>query len=166
METNEKAESVSAAPVLAEPVAAAPDSTASRPAVSGSMGSAQKAGAPIPAKQASPIPPAAPQPVPAAAVTEEGFVPSNKSKYEPISTKGYIGIWLLMMIPVVNLLLLIVWACGGCRKINKRNFARSMLIVGAVSMVIGGIMAFVFRSAWSDYAIPFASSYGSYSIES
>ena len=41
------------------------------------------------------------------------------SKYEPITTGGYIGIFLLMLLPLINLILLIIWACGGCQKVNK-----------------------------------------------
>ena len=58
-------------------------------------------------------------------------------KEEPISTMGYFGIMFLLMIPALNLLLLIIWACGGCRKRNKRNFARATLLW----FVIGGILS-------------------------
>jgi hypothetical protein len=56
---------------------------------------------------------------------------------EPVSTGGYFGILFLLMIPALNLLLLIVWACGGCRKVNKRNLARAFLLW----FVIGGILS-------------------------
>lgn len=77
--------------------------------------------------------------------------PGHDSKYEPITTKGYIGIALLMAIPVVGIILAIIWACGGCRKINKRNFARAMLImmlIGLIiSLIIGGIAGFAAKRA-------------------
>ena len=60
----------------------------------------------------------------------------QNSKYAPITTGGYIGIFFLMLIPVVNLILLIVWACGGCKKVNKRNFARAALILCLIFFVI------------------------------
>ena len=68
------------------------------------------------------------------------------SKYEPITTGGYIGIMLLMMLPIVNLILLLVWACGGCRKVNKTNFARAMLIIMLISAVLSGIIFLIFGS--------------------
>ncbi|MBQ2896115.1 MAG: zinc ribbon domain-containing protein, partial [Oscillospiraceae bacterium] len=64
-----------------------------------------------------------------------GDVPPPKgSKYEPITTKGFIGIMLLMCIPVVGQILMIIWALGGCRKINKRNLARASLIMMVVAL--------------------------------
>lgn len=68
------------------------------------------------------------------------------SKYEPITTGGFIGIMLLMMLPIVNFILLLVWACGGCRKVNKTNFARAMLIIMLISAVLSGIIFLIFGS--------------------
>ena len=49
-------------------------------------------------------------------------IPSKGSKYDPITTGGYIGIMLLMCIPVVGLILMIVWAFGGaCLKLLQGN---------------------------------------------
>ena len=56
---------------------------------------------------------------------------------EPISTGDYIGIFLLMMIPLVNLICLIVWACGGCKKVNKRNLSRAMLVLMLIGIGLG-----------------------------
>ncbi len=67
--------------------------------------------------------------------------PAAQSKYAPIRTGGYLGIMLLMLIPVVNIILLILWALGSCQKVNKRSFARATLIFGviiiALSLVAG-----------------------------
>jgi hypothetical protein len=56
---------------------------------------------------------------------------------EPVSTGGWVWILFALMIPLLNLLLLLIWACGGCRKASKRNFARAVLLW----TVIGGILA-------------------------
>ncbi|MDY4977170.1 MAG: zinc ribbon domain-containing protein [Clostridia bacterium] len=53
----------------------------------------------------------------------------DDSPYEPITAWGYIGILVLMAIPVIGWLFAIVWACGGCRKLNKRNLARGYLMI-------------------------------------
>ena len=82
-----------------------------------------------------------PMPVPVCtAPVPEG--PQPGSKYELISTGGLIGIMLLMCIPVIGLLLVIIWACGGCRKLQKRNLARAALIMMAVSLVISLLLGF------------------------
>ena len=84
-------------------------------------------------------------------VYEDYDAPAPGSKYAPISTWGYIGISLLACIPIVGFILLIVWAFGGCRKINKRNFARAMLIMMAIglvfSLISGCAMKMVFDKA-------------------
>ncbi len=95
-----------------------------------------------------------PQTITALPIVEKDAAPSRESKYEPISTLGFIGIWILMAIPLLNLILLIVWATGGCRKINKRNFARSMLIVWAITLVLGVVLTLVFKDALGSFITP------------
>lgn len=70
---------------------------------------------------------------------------SPGSKYEPITTGGYIGIFLLMLLPLINLILLIIWPCGGCQKVNKANFARAMLIMMIIGSVLSLLMFFAVR---------------------
>lgn len=75
--------------------------------------------------------------------------PPAGSRYAPVTTGGFIGIFLLMLIPVVNFILLIVWACGGCRKVNKTNLARAMLVLmllGAALALLVGLVAGLFFS--------------------
>ena len=71
--------------------------------------------------------------------------PPYKSKYEPITAGGYVGIALLMAIPGIGLLLTIIWALGGCRKVNKRNLARAALVLLLFSVLISLIAALIFR---------------------
>ena len=72
--------------------------------------------------------------------------PPPGSKYEPITTGGFIGIMLLMCIPVVGQILMIVWACGGCRKVNKRSLARASLIMMVVMLVISFLIGLALKS--------------------
>ena len=90
----------------------------------------------IPQPQQTPVPVSPP-------VAGGDAAPAKGSKYEPISTGGFIGIMLLMCIPIVGQVLTIVWACGGCRKVNKRNMARAMLVFLIISIVLGVILYFV-----------------------
>ncbi|MBQ2816861.1 MAG: zinc ribbon domain-containing protein [Clostridia bacterium] len=71
------------------------------------------------------------------------------TKYEPITTGGYIGIMLLMCIPIVGFVLMIVWAVGGCQKVNKRNLARASLIMTAIGLIISLIIGLAVRSVFN-----------------
>ena len=59
---------------------------------------------------------------------------------EPISTGAYIGIFFLLMLPVINIILLIIWACGGCNKKNKTNLSRALLVWMLIGALIAGII--------------------------
>lgn len=76
-------------------------------------------------------PPAQTVPPQAAPVPQQPVyaVPVTGRQEEPISTGEYIGIFLLMIVPIVNLICHLIWACGGCKKVNKRNLARAMLVL-------------------------------------
>lgn len=71
-------------------------------------------------------------------------VPGEDSPYQPISVWGYVGIMLLMCVPCVGLVFLIVWACGGCRKVNKKNFARAALIITLISTLLSVVFGILF----------------------
>jgi len=131
----------------------------------GAPGAAAPQPAPAPAPQAAPQPasapapqavpvyvqaPAAVMPAPAAQPAGAGgdVPPPKGSKYEPISTGGFIGIMLLMCIPIVGQILMIVWACGGCRKVNKRSLARASLIMMVVMLIIGFLISLAVKTLW------------------
>ena len=112
-----------------------------------------------PPQQAAPVyvqAPAAVMPPPAAqpayqpayqpAAVGGDMPPPKGSKYEPISTGGFIGIMLLMCIPIVGQILMIVWACGGCRKVNKRSLARASLIMMVVMLIISFLIGLAVKS--------------------
>lgn len=69
--------------------------------------------------------------------------PTSIYQEDPISTSSYVGILFLLMIPLLNLLLLLIWACGGCRKVNKRNLSRALLIWMLIGCVLSGILFLV-----------------------
>ena len=130
-----------AAPVMAEPV---PQYTPPAPE-------------PVP-QYTAPVQEPAPQympPTPAAAPVyreapprqsgRAAKAPGVNSPYQPISTWGFVGILVLFSIPIVGLVFAIVWACGGCRKINKRNLSRAMLILMAIGLVLVLLMGLLLR---------------------
>ena len=116
-----------------------------------------------PAANASPSYSPAPQQTPAAAAYPVGAYPAANAAnamnarpasitaedlrgtpLEPIHAWGWVGIFLLLGIPVVNLVLLIVWAVGGCRKDAKKSFARGVWLCVLIAIVILVILGIVF----------------------
>ena len=57
-------------------------------------------------------------------------MPSNVS--EPISVGGYVGMFILMGIPLVNIICLIVWICSSNK--NTKNFGLAYLILIGISV--------------------------------
>ena len=70
-------------------------------------------------------------------------------EYKPISMWGYFGYQILFAIPLVGLNCLIIFACGGTRNINLRNFARSYfctLILFVIIIVILSLLGVSYAS--------------------
>ena len=55
---------------------------------------------------------------------------------EPLTMGQFLGMELLMFIPIANLVLLFVWAFGGGVNVNKANWAKARLIVTLISVVL------------------------------
>ena len=112
------------------------------------------AGAAAPPPQAAPQSQAAPvyaqtatatMPPPQSAYYGGDMAPAKGSKYEPITTGGYIGIMLLMCIPIVGQILMIIWAFAA-RKVNKRSLARASLIMMVVALVISFLIGMALKA--------------------
>ncbi|HHU54053.1 MAG TPA: hypothetical protein GXZ43_08295 [Clostridiaceae bacterium] len=69
---------------------------------------------------------------------------SLPEKYKPISAFGYIGYGLLFSIPLIGLILAIVFAISD-KKINRRNYARSVIIVYIIVLATGVAVFFIFK---------------------
>ncbi len=54
---------------------------------------------------------------------------------EPPGVGQYIGMFLLMCVPFLNIIVLFVWGFGSSVNPNKKNFARAALIMAAVMVV-------------------------------
>lgn len=87
-------------------------------------------------------PPPPPPPPPQYNHTPQYAQPYQQPVYteEPISTGSYVLMFLLLMIPIVNIICIIVWACGGSAKKNKVNLSRAMLIWMLIGCIIGAII--------------------------
>lgn len=69
--------------------------------------------------------------------------PPKGSPYAVLGSWSFVGTMLLMCIPVVGFILTIVWACGGAHNQNRRNYARSVLLLYAILIVIYLLLVFV-----------------------
>lgn len=83
--------------------------------------------------------------------------PNIPEEYKPITMWGYFGYELLFSIPCVGFIILLVFAFGGNKNINVRNFARSyfcyMIIIAIIALIcffiFGGLA--IFTSAANNY---------------
>ena len=64
---------------------------------------------------------------------------SIPEKYRPISMWGYFGLEILFSIPVVGFIILIIFALGGTKNVNKKNFARSYFCFVIIAFIICAI---------------------------
>lgn len=64
---------------------------------------------------------------------------------EPITVGGYLIMFLVLCIPIVNLVVLLLWAFGKNGNVNRRNFSRAALVYLAIAIVlcIGATVFFV-----------------------
>lgn len=63
---------------------------------------------------------------------------------EPITVGGYLLMLLILCIPVVNLVVLLLWAFGKNGNVNRRNFSRAALVYVAIGIVLSiGALVFV-----------------------
>ena len=62
--------------------------------------------------------------------------PMQSSPYAVLSSWGFVGSMLLMLIPIVGFIMTIVWASGGAVNLNRRNLARGYLILMGIGVVV------------------------------
>ena len=107
----------------------------------------------VEAPQPAPAPAPVPQPVYRQPVQPQPPKTDAKpeGKYALISTGGFIGITLLMCIPLLGQLLLIIWALGGCKKKQKTYYARACLIMMIISIVLGALIGFAAKKLINNF---------------
>ena len=71
-----------------------------------------------------------------------GAIGSDGKDYTPISMWGYFGYNILFWIPFIGFILVLVFALGGTRNINLRNYARSQFcsLILAVILFVSDFM--------------------------
>lgn len=89
---------------------------------------------PAPAPKVAPTPPPSAQPAP---VQQSNANFNNKGNLvKPLSVWSYIGIFILMAIPIVNLIMLLVWSFSDTVNINKKHYAIAVLVMILISILI------------------------------
>ena len=73
--------------------------------------------------------------------------PTAKSKYSVMGAFSYFGVLFLISIPVIGLFITIIWALGGTKKVNKRNFARGIVIYVVFNRLISSLLLY----GWCNY---------------
>ena len=61
---------------------------------------------------------------------------TNNNLEEPVTLGEWIILFLISMVPCVNIIMLFVWAFGSNTKTSKKNYCRASLIITAVILVI------------------------------
>ncbi|MHB1452836.1 MAG: zinc ribbon domain-containing protein [Saccharofermentanales bacterium] len=73
----------------------------------------------------------------------------------PLKVGEYIGMMLLMCIPIVRFIMVLVWGFGSTSNTNKKNFARAIMILFvimiAVSIVIGILFGAILMPLIQEY---------------
>ena len=70
--------------------------------------------------------------------------PPHDSRRDPLSVGDIFVSWLLLSIPIVNIVMIIVWLTSSSTNINKKNFAKAALIMYAIGIVLLILAAIVF----------------------
>lgn len=63
---------------------------------------------------------------------------------QPVSVGGWIGVMLLSCLPLVNLIMLFVWAFSSSTKKSLKNYARAALIMFLIVFVIAIVISIIF----------------------
>ena len=67
--------------------------------------------------------------------------PNEHGNTSDVSVGGFVGMEILLMIPIVNVIMLIVWICS--KNATKKHFAVARIIVFIIGVVLGVVLYFV-----------------------
>lgn len=65
----------------------------------------------------------------------------TEDRTKPFSTGGFFLVQLAMIVPVLNIILLLVFALSNSTNVNLQNWSRAMLIFVAIGILFGIITA-------------------------
>lgn len=109
----------------------------------------------------APTPPVNTPPVQTAPSHQQAYAPPQSTAYfgqqadEPLRVGQYLGMFLLLCVPILNIILLFRWGFGSSTNLNKKNYARATLILCAIMLVFwivaGGIIGGALSSIIGGY---------------
>ncbi len=73
-------------------------------------------------------------------------------EYRPISMWGYFGYQILFSIPCVGFIALLIFAFGGTKNVNLKNFARSYFCFTIILVVLVILFTIAFGGAAAAYS--------------
>ncbi|UQZ87446.1 hypothetical protein SK3146_06748 [Paenibacillus konkukensis] len=68
--------------------------------------------------------------------TQGSYVPPASAQAPVVSVKHWILTFILCAIPIVNIIMLFVWAFGDHTNPNKKNYARASLLLAVIVIVL------------------------------
>ena len=68
----------------------------------------------------------------------------NNQDYSPLSVGQYVGMMILSGLPVIGFILLLIWAFGSDTNLNKKNYARAVLIIMLIGIALSIILTILF----------------------
>ena len=86
-------------------------------------------------QQQAPYPPQNPYPPQAPFPMTQNAPPKN-SPYAVVGAWGFVGYAIVMALPIIGLIMAIVWAVSTSGSLNRRNFARAMLLLCAIGIAL------------------------------
>lgn len=76
---------------------------------------------------------------------------TNTQDDAPLSFGTYMLLFLVMMIPIVNIVVLLLWAFGHQVNTNKKNFSRAALVYMAIGIVLSIVVILVMTYSAMQY---------------
>lgn len=76
--------------------------------------------------------------------------PPKGSRYAVMGTFGYIGTFILFMIPILGLIFSIAWSFSGTVNLNRRNLSRTYLIFTVIAVILCIISLILFSNVLSN----------------
>ena len=101
---------------------------------------------PIEPPKAQPAPPPPPKPAPVVATNQSTQYNNRDNLIKPLSIGAYIGTFIILAIPIVNLIMLLVWSFSDSVNINKKHLAIAILILILISIVLSIGLAILMAS--------------------
>ena len=77
--------------------------------------------------------------------TEEEIADSKVTVKDTMSLRDYVLMYLVTLVPIINVFMLCVWIFGNEAGISKKNFAKYMVVIAAAKFILFLIVVFIFN---------------------